>query len=162
MKLNLGCSGDLRRHGFINIDVLPNPSAPTEIYRQGDITNLDWFCPAGEADEIVANNALPRLPYTIVDAVLEHWVSRLKLGGILKITVPDLWWIARSIVEDTIDLTKAATLLYGPQDDPQTSFRSAYESKALCDRLVSLGMRILVQRMAGFTAYIEAEKVGGK
>jgi trans-aconitate methyltransferase len=162
MKLNLGCSGDLRSHGFINVDVVPNPTAPAEVYRQGDITNLDWLCPAGEADEIVAHNALPRLSYTIVDAVLEHWVSRLKPGGVLKITVPDLRGIAGSIVEDTIDLTKAATLLYGPQDGPQAGFRSAYESKALCDRLVSLGMRILVQRMAGFTAYIEAEKVGGK
>lgn len=161
MKLNLGSGGDIRLHGYINVDILPNPSAPAEIYRQGDMANLDWLCAAGQADEIMANNSLPCLPYTVVDAVLEHWVSRLKVGGVLKITVPDLRWIAKSLGEDVADLSKIAPLIYGPQDQPSVGFRSAYDPKALCDRLVSLGMRITGQRKAGFIAYIEAVKGEG-
>lgn len=162
LKLNLGCGDDLRLHDFINVDILPKPNVPAEVYRQGDMTNLDWLCAAGQADEIVTNNSLPCIPYTMVDAVLEHWVSRLRAGGMLKIMVPDLRWVAKSFAEDVIDLSRMAPLLYGPQDQPQGLFRSGYDDKALCDRLVSLGMKITAKRKAGFMVFIEAEKVEAK
>lgn len=160
MKLNLGCGDDIRLHDYVNVDVLPNPSAPAEIYRQGDVTNLDWLCPAGGADEIMANNVLPCLSYLVVDAVLEHWVSRLKAGGVLKITVPDLHWIGASLGEDVLDLPTAMTLIYGLQNHPHAIFRSGYDPEALADHLVGLGMEITVQRRTGFVAYIETQKVG--
>jgi hypothetical protein len=162
MKLNLGCGDDIRLQDTMNIDILPNPNAPPQLYRQGDVTSLDWICAPGQADEIMANNVLPCLSYEIIDSVLEHWVSRLKKGGILKIAVPDLRWIARSLVEDTIDLPRAMTLLYGPQNHEYSGFRSGYDLKVLCDRLISMGMKITIQRQMSFLAYIEAEKTEGE
>lgn len=78
MKLNLGCSDDLRP-GFVNVDIAP-PSDQRADLRQA------WPWPDSSVDEIRAHDIIEHLPDKI-HTMNEAW-RVLKPGGVLDIEVP--------------------------------------------------------------------------
>ena len=82
MRLNLG-SGDQHLDGYENLDG-----------KQGDslypLNVEDESC-----EEIRASHCLEHFSHTEVHAVLKHWVSKLKPGGMIRIAVPNFEKIAK-------------------------------------------------------------------
>ena len=75
MKLNLGCGNDVRP-GYVNIDRMPQGQAPPDIYRQGDISSLDWLTEDGTVDEMVALDCLEYLPTKVLKQTLINWAKK--------------------------------------------------------------------------------------
>lgn len=159
MKLNLGCGGDIRP-GYVNIDLAPSPQVPPELFRQGDAGSLDWVCPEGGAEEILALDMLRFIPWTHLDQVIGGWIPRLAPGGVLKILTPDLHQVARMITNDQLDLPTGQRLLFGEQRHAADSCRSAIDAHGLCQGLVGAGMTIAVKRYEAGMFYVEAIKGG--
>lgn len=76
MKLNLG-SGNCPIDGYINLDGFKKDSIFPLLYDIGTIS------------EIRASHILEHFGHTESIEVLADWIGRLKLGGVLKIAVPD-------------------------------------------------------------------------
>jgi hypothetical protein len=74
MKLNLGC-GDSPIEGYINLD--------------GKFGDVIYPLAYQEVDEIRASHVLEHFGREESFDVLQQWASCLKIGGILKIAVPD-------------------------------------------------------------------------
>jgi hypothetical protein len=159
MRLNLGCGGDVRK-GYVNIDLAASPTFPPDLFRQGDVGSLDWVCPEGGAEEILALDVIRFLPWTHLDHVINGWISRLAPAGTIKILTPDLHQIAQRIANDLIDLPTAQRLLFGEQRHAGESCRSAIDAHALCQGLIGAGMTIAVKRYDNGMFYVEAIKGG--
>jgi len=82
--LNLGCGYDIRP-GYLNVDFQEqhNPDL------LADIRLLDML-PSGYYEEIVAQDCLEHFPRTDTELALKEWHRLLKMGGILKLRVPDI------------------------------------------------------------------------
>ncbi|MEG5001828.1 FkbM family methyltransferase [Microcoleus sp. B4-D4] len=83
-RLNLGCGYDIRS-GYLNIDFQQkhNPDL------LADIRLLDML-PSGYYEEIVAQDCLEHFPRTETELALKEWHRLLKIGGLLKLRVPDI------------------------------------------------------------------------
>lgn len=53
----------------------------------------------GEVDEIRASHILEHFDHLKTNEVVNHWVTKLKPGGLLRIAVPDFEWIARNYLD---------------------------------------------------------------
>ena len=76
LKLNLG-SGDCPIQGYVNIDRKTGQEAYPLSYEDRSV------------DEIRASHILEHFGLREAPEVLQHWVSKLRPGGILKVAVPD-------------------------------------------------------------------------
>jgi hypothetical protein len=76
VKLNLG-GGEIQIDGYINVD----RHVGKEVYP------LEY--PDNSVDEIRASHILEHFSYHDTVKVLENWLSKLKPGGIIKLSVPD-------------------------------------------------------------------------
>ncbi len=106
----LGC-GDRKIHGFINVDIRPEVK-PDLI---ADIYNISQHLT--ELDEIYASHVLEHFPrtgngFTFKD-VLKDWYKALKIGGILKIAVPDFQAVALAYLQDGVPISKLQGFLSG-------------------------------------------------
>lgn len=83
-KLNLGCGFD-KRQNYLNIDI-------HEFHKPdlvADISNLKML-PPDHFDEIVAQDVLEHIKRTETKNTLKEWNRLLRIGGILKLRVPNL------------------------------------------------------------------------
>lgn len=82
MKLNLGCHNRIKP-GYINIDKDKYPGVDVTC----DVFKLDMAdC---VADEIYASHILEHASHKRTIEILKDWHRVLKVGGILKVAVPD-------------------------------------------------------------------------
>lgn len=93
MKLNLGCSDDLKP-GWLNVDIFENHVAERDgLYRQADLNSL-WPFEDNSADVIFAHDVFEHIHAFRFDnggkihCMNEAW-RVLKPGGILDMTVPN-------------------------------------------------------------------------
>lgn len=86
VKLDLGC-GNACRPGFIGIDRLFGCEVFPLTFADG--TLLPDEC----AVEIVASHILEHFSHRDTQAVVNEWARVLKPGGLLRIAVPNLWFI---------------------------------------------------------------------
>ena len=108
VKLNLG-SGDKPLDGYENLD----SKTGDEIYPLG--------IPSETIDEIRASHVLEHFSRLNTFKVLQHWVSKLKVGGVLKIAVPDFAIIAdqysKSLRQQAADVDVAGFIMGGQTDE---------------------------------------------
>jgi len=81
IKLHLGC-GEKVIDGFVNIDVFPYPGVTVGFAEKLDFDD-------NSVDLIYASHLLEHYPKDETVPVLEEWHRVLKLGGILRVAVPD-------------------------------------------------------------------------
>lgn len=159
MKLNLGCGLDIR-NDYTNVDLL-QIDLPKEIYRNGDITNIDWIAEESSVDEILALDVLQYIQLSKVQDSLSNWISKLKSGGIIKISTVDIMALAEDFANNKITLSDFVFTAYGKQDHPVNFAKSAIDSSTLTKFLTSNGLKIInmqykPQKTTIF--YIEAQK----
>lgn len=101
---------------------------------------------------------LPYVRYRSALPVLEHWASRLKPGGIIQVIVPNMGAIARGYLKGVggIDIL---SLLYGPQDYDDDTYRSSYNEGTLAEYMRQVGLvEVRPYKPTAERIYLEAMK----
>jgi predicted SAM-dependent methyltransferase len=156
MKINLGCGNDVRS-GYINIDRLPSNQVPPDIYRQGDISSLDWLTEDNTVNEIIALDCLEYLPTNVIKQALINWAQKLSVGGILKILVPDCHAIAKSFAQGQFSLKEYSQMILGTQEGNDNRL-AVIDAATLLSILQEIGLTISLKRYEGVAIYVEAIK----
>jgi len=154
MRLNLGCGKDIR-YGYVNVDIIQKDQS--ENYKIGDMRTLDWLVDDGVVDEIVALDCLEYIELSQIQGVVEHWATKLKQGGMLKILIPDVFAISRAFSQGQFSLQEFNTIVFGTQNEYDTR-RSVLDTHTLCDILSNCGLEIELKRYEGVAIYMEAKK----
>lgn len=107
MKLHIG-TGNTYLPGWINLDIFS--------FVKADIYSNAMSLPYEREtfDLIYASHVLEHFNRHTILAVLTHWRNLLKVGGILRLAVPDFKSVCEYYFE-TSDLSKLIGLLYGGQ-----------------------------------------------
>ena len=110
-RLNLGCGWD-KREGYLNVDL----HAFHEPDLVADVRNLDML-PAGEYDEIVAQDILEHLTRADGPVALREWARLLRIGGQLVLRLPDLIGLIDTLraSDDQAHQTNMVQCLFGTQ-----------------------------------------------
>ena len=126
MRLNLG-SGGFPLPDYENIDIKDGKG----VYPLVDYAD-------NSVDEIRASHILEHFGRREIKDVLTNWVAKLKIGGILKIAVPDFDNLARRYINgEKLDFPG---FIYGGQTDANDFHRSFFDEKGLRHSLESLGL----------------------
>lgn len=94
MKLHLGCGTNILE-GFLNVDVVAQDPKVFE----SDVRNLENIAAEGTVSEIYACHVLEHVPRAFQIQVLQHWCSRLKPGGVCRISVPDFNYLINQYLQ---------------------------------------------------------------
>jgi len=118
--LNLGCGARVFE-GWNNIDLYHD--SPDIV--KGDIGNLPWS--DNSVDKIFSAHSLEHIPIRTSYRNLKHWSDKLRIGGELLLSVPDLKEICRQLYENDEVMTDnmwywTLCTLFGYQAQPSTIF----------------------------------------
>lgn len=136
MKLHLGC-GDKHIEGYVNIDCRHLPSVD-EIQ---DVTILRKYS-KNSVDVIYASHVLEHFTRWEYMSVLNRWYDLLKVGGVLRLAVPDFEQIVNHYVENK-DLRIISGLLYGGQDYDKNFHHWTWDYKTLEKELREVGFKFI-------------------
>ncbi len=116
VRLNVG-SGDTLLPGYIPIDrKLGREAYPLDV-------------PDNSVDEIRASHVLEHFSHREMYYVLAHWVQKLKVGGVLKIAVPDFRKIAEQYMAGESNM--ACQYVMGGQIDDDDQHRCIFDESSL-------------------------------
>ena len=132
IKLNLGCGHRQIPH-YINIDLDPSCN-PDKVE---DVCVLNSFKP-NTVDLIYCSHVLEHFPIKQVRNILNRWNEVLKVGGILRIGVPDLDMVFRHYIYYK-DMPKLMAFLYGSQEDEYQFHKSGWNFESLGSVLKGVG-----------------------
>lgn len=156
MKANLLINGRTVLAGYLNIDPLAKEGDGKIV---GDITDLSHTIDDDELDELIADSVLEYFGLTIVGGILRNWIAKLKKGGRLVITSPDIYEIARAIMRRDISEDDANVLLFGSQENEGVFKRNAFSMEKIEGLLTYLGMKITSKHFLTYKLVIVAEKL---
>lgn len=106
MKIHVGCGKRNFGSSWVNVDKSVFPHVTHD-----DIFNLP--CASGEADIIYSSHVIEYFDREEIIELLKSWHRALKIGGTLRIAVPDFEVLARLYIEKCCDLSKILGPLYG-------------------------------------------------
>lgn len=132
-KLHIGC-GKVYIPGFVNVDIFSSVHA--DVY--ADMTALPFE--RGRFDLIYASHVLEHAHRHMVLATLTHWHDLLKMGGKLKVAVPNFAAVVARYTK-TQNLAEVMGLLYGGQNHPKNHHFIAFDYTTLADALRKVGFR---------------------
>lgn len=132
IRLNLGCF-DKHLPGFINVDVRPecNPDVVD------DVIELNTF-EDESVDLIYASHMLEHVKRNEVHSVLSNWWTKLKEGGVLRLSVPDFDAIVRRYIY-TKDLNELQCMIFGSQKHTYDFHYVGFTEETLTDSLEEAG-----------------------
>lgn len=133
MKLNIGAGGT-SLPGFLDVDRKSGDEAYPLVVRGTPIAD-------GSVEAIVASHVLEHFPHGQVEAVVRHWIAKLKPGGTLKVAVPDFGEIARSYVAG--GGLNVQGYVMGGQVDADDQHRSLFDRTSLRRLLGGAGLCLL-------------------
>jgi SAM-dependent methyltransferase len=135
MKLHLGC-GTKKLEGFINIDIRPEvtPDIIDDISLLNEIED-------NSVDLIYCCHVLEHFGRHEYMNVLKLWAKKLKDGGRLRISVPDIDVAARLIYEKKYPLRKMWGMFYGGQTYNENYHYVGFNFETLQEDLKELGFR---------------------
>jgi predicted SAM-dependent methyltransferase len=122
-RLHVGC-GQVDARGFVNIDVFPYP----HVHYLRDIASRRLWA-EGKAELVYASHALEHVPYEKVPAVLHNLHRILKVGGVLRLSVPDFDALVQIYELSDGDVSLIQPALMGGQDS-QYNFHYAVFNRA--------------------------------
>ena len=134
LKLHLGC-GEKHIDGYINIDIRHMPG----VDKVDNIRFLRSF-KENSVDVIYACSVLEHFSRWDYIGVLKRWYDLLKLGGTIRIGVPDFESIVLYYNKNK-DLLKLIGLLYGGQDYNENFHHMCWDFKNLKFDLEKIGFK---------------------
>jgi predicted SAM-dependent methyltransferase len=90
-------------------------------------------------DIVFSSHTLEHFPWPSVDRVLKEWSRIIKVGGELRLVVPNLRWSARHILDDTM-VPEDYWVLYGEQDYPKNHHSVGFTPNTLGALIRSIGV----------------------
>ena len=120
MKLHIG-AGAKFLPGYKHMDAIPH----SHIDYVGDASDLS-FLSNGSLDEIYACHILEHFKREKVQFVLNEWFKKLRVGGILRLAVPNFEAIA-NVYAHNGNLDEVMGLLYGGQDNEYNFHYQTYD-----------------------------------
>ena len=140
LRLNLGC-GPYKMKNFVNIDI-DKDRKPDII---ADVTNLPYK--PGTVDEIYAGHLLEHFDWRDGERALGHWVSLLRPGGKIGITVPDYDYLCRSyLTNPTPERLREFNDKYIYSYIQKSPHKYAYNEALLEDVMMKVGL-VSLKRM---------------
>ncbi len=130
VKLHLGC-GKTHIPGYIHIDEVDFP----HIDFKRDISDLSIFGDCS-VDLIYACHVLEHFKRKEIDNVLNEWYRVLKVGGMIRLSVPDFEAII-TIYKKYEDMELIMGMLYGGQNFETNFHYSAFDFKYLSKKLTN-------------------------
>jgi len=134
LKLHLGC-GEKHIDGYINIDIRYLPG----VDKVDNIRFLRSF-KESSVDIIYACSVLEHFSRWDYMSVLKRWYDLLKLGGTIRIGVPDFESVVLYYSKNN-DLSKLIGLLYGGQDYNENFHHMCWDFKNLKFDLEKIGFK---------------------
>ncbi len=128
-KLDIG-SGGTPYPGFTSWDIADGRDAR-------DLSALA----TGSVDEIRASHVLEHLSFADAQHALAEWARVLKVGGKLRVAVPDMDWVAKNIRHPM-----ALRYVMGGQVDANDIHRSAYTEASLRTAMEAAGFQVARER----------------
>ena len=125
VKLNLGC-GDVKADGYTNID------------RKSGSEAYPLTCNDNSVDEIRASHLLEHFGHRELRKVLMNWVSKLKVGGVLKIAVPDYADVSKRYLDG--EKINTQQFICGGQLDDDDYHKSIFDKASLSAMLDFVGL----------------------
>jgi predicted SAM-dependent methyltransferase len=135
MKLHLGC-GYKKLDGFVNVDIRPE----TKCDILDDVATLKNFRD-NSADMIYACHVLEHFTRTQYLDVLKRWTEILKSGGVLRVSVPDLYKVSELHYTKKYPLKKLMGFLYGGQNYSENFHYIGFDFDTLKEDLEELGYK---------------------
>ena len=132
--LHIGC-GKINSPEFINIDA--QPYAHVHVVTD-DISRLPGFADA-TADLVYMCHVLEHMRAPQVEAILREMKRILKVGGTLRLSVPDFDRLLAVYKAASEDLDAIHTQLMGGQDSPYNVHYCAFNRRSLSERLRKVG-----------------------
>lgn len=136
VKLHLGCFHK-KIHGFINIDIRDdvNPDVIDDVFK------LDKF-EDNSVDLIYTSHVLEHTTFDDAKKALKVWFNKLKPGGIVRISVPD---VEKSFAHYFLhkDLDKVRNLIWGSQKHPYDYHMAGWDEATLKRDLESVGFNFI-------------------
>lgn len=133
-KLHLGCFKK-KIHGFINVDIREDVE-PDVV---DDILTLTKFG-SDSADLIYACHVLEHTSREGSMKALARWFEVLKVGGTLRISVPDIKASCEYYLENG-DLRVLQAMFYGSQKHPYDFHYNGWDQKTLTEDLEKIGFK---------------------
>jgi len=155
MRINLGCGYDIR-NGYINIDI-NKKDLPDNLYKQGDMENLDWLTDDNTIEEILALNILQYIDPNSLDKSFENWYKKLINGGVIKIYLPDTYCVAKALSQDQISMSEFQKIILGTKEQNDIK-SSVLDLPSLKNLLLKNKFSINIQRYEGMMMYLEGIK----
>ncbi len=90
-------------------------------------------------DIVFSSHTLEHFGFTKLDKVLKEWVRILKVGGELRLVVPNLRYVGKRLAEDELQPTDY-WVLYGEQDYPKNFHAAGFTPKMLKSLVESTGL----------------------
>jgi predicted SAM-dependent methyltransferase len=135
IKINLGC-GDRPISGFLNVDCRDIPSIE---YPNTKIDELACFDDE-LADYVYASHVLEHIQREKTMATLLEWNRILKVGGMLRIAVPN-WDSIIRLYSRTHDLTNLINFMYGGREEPSNCHYRMFNYEILRTLLWEAGFK---------------------
>ena len=132
MKLHIGC-GSRYIPGWTNLDI--NQNVEVDISDDARILNK---IPNLSCDIIYASHILEHFGRNEFLKILKVWHSKLKIGGILRLSVPDFNSVV-DIYNNTGDIKQLLGLLYGGQRNSHDYHKMAFNKESLTYSLKIIG-----------------------
>ena len=125
LKLNLGF-GNWPINGYENIDIANGK----KVYPLMDYAD-------NSVDEIRASHILEHFAGKEVEAVLADWTAKLKIGGVLKIAVPDFGLLVKAYVNG--EVLNYVGYICGGQTDENDFHKMIFDENCLREYLKTFG-----------------------
>jgi len=139
MKLHLGCGKKYIGNEWIHIDI----QKFNHIDYQIDIRNLDIF-KNESIDEIYICHVLEHFPRNELENILSEWYRVLKVGGMLRIAVPDFESVC-NLYKSGMDIEKFYGLVSGGQKNEYDFHYHIFDEKSLSSMMYKIGFSKVVR-----------------
>ena len=149
MKVNITFNNKSNKSGYVNLD-------PT---RGDDIFNLTSHeIDDAECLEILVEDCLEYVPHKEAVGAIHGWVSKLRHGGKIGISLTDCNEIFKAGFNKSASQDDLRTLLFGSQQEEWDHKVNQFTVEEVVSILTSLNLKITKRRINAFKMYVEAER----
>lgn len=108
-------------------------------------------------DVVFSSHTLEHFPRDQVDNILEEWVRVLKLGGEIRLVIPNIAWAAQKILEGDVSWD-AMNVLYGSQEYSENFHRVGFTPETLKAHLAKAGIQVTQVSLFGYNMVLKGLK----
>ena len=133
------------------------PTADDSYQNIGLKKNIDFYSEPYECDEIYSIDVLNYINADKLENYIEHLVSKLKRGGLLRLGGNDYIEISKMAIKQDFNVLEFNRIIFG--SSLVRPVESAITLTFITTILARLNVRVLMKRINGYEFFIEAERL---